>query len=108
MILMAKKSITRGRVESVFRKHGLSDKLNVVMDTTNYPLILDYVALGLGISVIVLGSENKVPPLHVRSVAKWLGSETTMLMRKKGTYKLPHMAGFRVIVRQTLARPDRE
>ena len=35
MIRMAKKSITRGRVESVFQKHALSDKLNVVMDTSN-------------------------------------------------------------------------
>src|SRR5262249_45125974 len=101
-------TLTRHRVERVFREHGLWERLNVIMETTNYALVIEYVTLGLGISVIAGNPDEKsLHGLYVRQVAKWFGEETIALVWKKGTYQLEHARGFRELVRQALV-PNQE
>jgi LysR family cys regulon transcriptional activator len=128
-VLMTPGTLPRHRVERVFREHGLWDRLNVVMETTNNALVVDYVLLGLGISVIS-GSPDEGPlqalfasmatqpgranagkpglapaqGLHVRRMTRWFGEETIALVWRKGAYYSEHVRSFRELVRQALTR----
>ncbi len=104
-VLLAKETITRRQIERVLHQHGLLDRLNVVVDTTNYDLVLDYVAAGLGISVLVSGPDlRRRKRLHVRSATDWFGEETTVLLLKKGTYHSPHLKALEEIIRQSMTQ----
>jgi DNA-binding transcriptional LysR family regulator len=107
MISGAKGSRFRTRIDRVFQKHGLLDKLHVVLETGNANVLAEYVALGLGISVVPRAIQRQDwRTLHFRSVASTFGEEQVLLAWKKGASELPQVAGFRAIVRQALGQPD--
>jgi DNA-binding transcriptional LysR family regulator len=106
-VLMARETLTRTWVERVFRERGLWKKVNVVMETKSYPLVLEYVALGLGISVVARNpTEDLRQRLEVYPAARWFGEETTALVWRKGAYQPEHVRGFREIVHRALANPS--
>lgn len=104
MILMGEDSVTRGRAERVFESHGLRNRLNVVLSSTNDQLIADYVALGLGITVSPMDPTSKsCRALHVRDVTRWFGHETYALVHKRGTVEPAHTQTFRRLILHALA-----
>lgn len=104
-LVLSRGSRLRARLDRLFQQHGLLDKLNVVMETTNGYLVPEYVALGLGVAIT---TRNCVATLrrrlHARSVVHLFGDISVVVLRKKGTYELPHVQQFREIVRRSLAR----
>jgi DNA-binding transcriptional LysR family regulator len=104
-VLMAQDTITRRRVDRVFESHGLLQQLNVVLDATNYSLVLDSVALGLGISIVAAGPQRDFGRrLHVHPLNRSFGIETTALIRKKGIPAASHVRAFEDLVRRSRSR----
>lgn len=102
-LVLSQGSRLRSRLDRLFLQHGLLDKLNVVLETTNGYLVPEYVALGLGIAVT---TRNCLAPVrrrvHARSVVHLFGDISVVVVRKKGAYEVPHAARFRTIVRRAL------
>jgi molybdate transport repressor ModE-like protein len=108
LVLAAEGSRSRTRFDRVLREHGLLLKRRIALDTTNGALLTHYVELGLGISVVPLSTQHpSYRSLHVRSVRHWFGDEPVMIIRRKGEPELSHVAAFREIVHEALARPGR-
>jgi DNA-binding transcriptional LysR family regulator len=103
MVLTAKGSRSRTRVERIFQEQGLLQQVRVVLETTNSHVIFEYVQIGLGITLTPLNTAIwSRTGLHIRSVANWFGEEPVLLMRRKGAHALPHVAGFRAVVLEML------
>jgi DNA-binding transcriptional LysR family regulator len=52
LVLMAKGSLARSRVERVFREEAVGREPNLSMDTTNALMILEFVKMGLGVGSV--------------------------------------------------------
>jgi molybdate transport repressor ModE-like protein len=104
LVLVSEGSQARIRIDRVLQAHGLLEKRTIALDTTNGALVLLYVELGLGVTLLPMSPTR--PPrktLHVCSVARWFGEEPVYIVRRKGGTELSHATAFRDIVRGALA-----
>ena len=107
LVMLAKDTVTRRRVDSVFERHGLLRQMNIVLEATNSLLVLDAVALGMGISIVPADPlRDGGRRLHVRPMERWFGEQTGALVRKKGVPAASHVRAFQTLVRRSLAKLD--
>jgi DNA-binding transcriptional LysR family regulator len=106
LILMARGSRARARVDQVLRSRSLEDRARIAMDTTNAAMILEYVksGLGIGIASFVTAAAPRWN-LVARSVARLFGHERIMFVQRKDATPEPHASTFRSILKKSLEVP---
>jgi DNA-binding transcriptional LysR family regulator len=107
LIMPAGGTNSRERIESVFSKHGLLDKLHVVLDASHFELIIGYVRLQFGIALTSLSPEtlNQVKQkgsqfagLEIRDLTGIFGTEEIVLIRRPARFEQEHQRVFCEIV----------
>ena len=107
LVLASEESGSRIQLERVFMKAGIHENMQVTMTASTLPLILSYVSMGFGISLITASSAFKLPAskrgqprLVVRHVQDLFGHEQVVILQRKGRYELPHVKAFRELVEE--------
>lgn len=79
--------------------------MKVTTTATNRALLLDYVAIRLGITICTSANGAKLPrpgpgecKLTMRSLASLFGHEEVVLVQRKNRHELPHIRAFRELV----------
>jgi DNA-binding transcriptional LysR family regulator len=84
LVLMAKGSRARTRVDRVLREAGVEGGLRLSMDTTNALMILEFVKLGLGVGIAsFVASAAPRWRLAARDVSRLFGRERVAVVRRK-------------------------
>jgi LysR family cys regulon transcriptional activator len=84
LVLMAKGSRARSRVERVFREEVAGREPDLSMDTTNALMILEFVKMGLGVGIGSFVTE--VAPrwrLETRDLSRLFGRERVVIVRRR-------------------------
>jgi DNA-binding transcriptional LysR family regulator len=107
LVLASEESGSRIQLERVFLKAGLHDRMNVTMTASTLPLIMSYVGMNFGVSLITAASTFKLPAsrqgqprLILRNIQDLFGHEQVVLLQRKGRYELPHVKAFRELVEE--------
>jgi len=105
LILPFEESSSRKRVEDVFAKGGLSDRLNVTLTAGSLSLIMTYVGMGLGVSVVSASPSLQPPPptageqpIVFRDLTHLFGTDEILLLQRRGHHEIPHVRIFRELV----------
>ena len=105
LILPFEESSSRKRVEDVFAKAGLGEKLNVTLTAGSLSLIMTYVAMGLGVSVVSASPSLEPPqpaageqPIVFRELTHLFGTDEILLLQRRGHHEIPHVRIFRELV----------
>src|SRR5262249_17864066 len=105
IITTAEPSPNRTLLDRLLRKHRLSGKAHLLMEAGNYHLILRYVALGLGVSLLYLPAQDRLslPGVHARVFSgEWPAPPVALVVRKHA--HLPaHVTAFRALLRRHVA-----
>jgi hypothetical protein len=79
--------------------------MKVTTTATNRALLLDYVAIRLGITICTGANDSKLPrpgpgecELTMRNLAALFGHEEVVLVQRKNRHELPHLRAFRELV----------
>jgi DNA-binding transcriptional LysR family regulator len=92
-------------LETLLRRHDLLDRMHIVMESSSTDIVLKYVALGIGIAVLYLGSEVDGLPRDVQ--ARPLDEETEQMrvaiLLRKGAHLPDHVRKFGATVRRSLS-----
>lgn len=110
LVLAPEESSSHRQIRHVFAEAGLAARMNVTMTTTNRALLLNYVAIGFGISIGTSGASVKPPKrgageaeVVVRELASLFGHEEVFLVQRKGRFEPAHVRAFRELVEKALA-----
>jgi DNA-binding transcriptional LysR family regulator len=109
LILAGEASSSRIQFEQVAAKAGLSDQLNVRITANHVGLMLNYVLLGMGLSIVTsaaleaaLLTAAQKKRLVLRDLSQVLGHEEIVLLYHRGRYEASHMQEFRESVVSSL------
>jgi len=84
LVLMAKGSLARSRVERVFREEVVGREPHLSVDTTNALMILEFVKMGMGVGIGSFVTE--VAPrwkLETRDLSRLFGRERVVIIRRR-------------------------
>lgn len=105
LVLAPEESSSHRQIRHVFAQAGLAGRMNVTMTATNRALLLNYVAIGFGISIGTSAASVKPPKrgageaeVVVREAAGLFGHEEVFLMQRKGRFEPAHVRAFRELV----------
>ena len=104
LVLMAKGSRARSRVERVFREEGAGREPDLSMDTTNALMVLEFVKMGLGVGIASF--VTAVAPrwrLETRDLSRLFGRERVVIVRRRDDERDPVTDAFRRILKEHLA-----
>lgn len=102
---------TRKRVDEVFSKAGVLDKLKIVFETSTKDLLLQYVQIGSGITIVPISpryrAKSQAPygdirKLGFRDVSNMFGHEQIVILRRRHRRESPHQQAFRRIVLESI------
>ncbi|MGE3806432.1 MAG: LysR family transcriptional regulator [Gemmataceae bacterium] len=104
-IMPARETQPRRHLEDVLRRHGLRERIRVVLESRHFALTQTCVAIGLGITLLY-GLDAKRPPagLWLRSATDWFGATPVAIVTRKGAAREPHVEAFLKIARRRLGR----
>jgi DNA-binding transcriptional LysR family regulator len=107
LVMSSKGTNTRTRVDDVFAKAGLIDRLRIVCETSTKDLLLQYVQLEFGIAVVPISPRyktqasspyNNTGNLHFHDVSRVFGHEQIVILRRRHRREPEHQKAFREIV----------
>jgi DNA-binding transcriptional LysR family regulator len=107
LILSAKGTNTRTRIDEVFARYGLIDQMNVACEASTKEICLQYVEMGFGITIAPLsqryqrqvGSPSSgARNLAFRDISKTFGREPIVVIRRRDRYEPEHQITFRDLV----------
>ena len=85
--------------------------MKVTTTATSRALLLDYVAIRLGITICTSANDAKLPrpgsgecKLTMRDLTALFGREEVFLLQRKSRYELPHIRAFREMVLTAMAK----
>jgi DNA-binding transcriptional LysR family regulator len=102
---------TRRRVDEVFAKAGLLEKLRIVFVTSTKDLLLQYVQIGSGIAIVPISPRycaksaapyGDIRKLGFRDVSNMFGHEQIVILRRRHRREPPHQQAFREIVMECI------
>jgi DNA-binding transcriptional LysR family regulator len=103
LVLMARGSRARARVDRVLRELGAERDLRLAMDTTNALMVLEYVRSGMGVGVATFVTEAAARwRLESRDLSRLFGRERIVLVRRKSAERDATSEAFRAILKETL------
>jgi DNA-binding transcriptional LysR family regulator len=89
LVLAYKTAYSRRRVEEVFHRHDLTDRLRVAAETSSDEYTLPCVRAGLGVGITVgKGRGPLYQGLAVRSLRRWFGTARLGFLWKRGAHIL--------------------
>ena len=98
---------TRTRVDKVFAKAGLLDKLRIACETSTKDLLLQYVQIGFGIAIVPISPRYRaksaapygdIRELGFRDVSRVFGHEQIVILRRRHRREPQHQQSFRQTV----------
>ncbi|MBL9146470.1 MAG: LysR family transcriptional regulator [Verrucomicrobiaceae bacterium] len=105
LVLASDTSSSHRQIRQVFEKAGLAHRMNVTTTATNRALLLDYVAIRLGVTICTSAADTRLPrpgpgecELTQRDVSTLFGHEEVFIVQRKGRHELPHVRAFREAV----------
>ena len=105
LVLSVEQSSSHRQIRHIFTQAGLGGRMNVTTTATNRALLLDYVAIRLGITICTSANDAKLPrpgpgecELTMRNLTALFGHEEVFLLQRKGRHELPHVKAFREMV----------
>ncbi len=104
LVLMAKGSRARSRVDRAFAEGGAGREPTLSMDTTNALMVLEFVRMGLGVGIASF--VTAVAPrwrLESRDVSRFFGHERMVLVRRKEGGPDPLIDAFQETLRARLS-----
>lgn len=111
LVLAPEESSSHRQIRRVFTQAGLAERMNVTMTATNRALLLNYVAIGFGISIGTSAASVKPPKrsageaeIVVRKVEELFGHEEVCLVRRKGRHEPAYVCAFRELVEKALGQ----
>lgn len=107
LILAGEHTSSRMQFDHIVAHAGLSERVNVAMTASNHQVILNYVAMGLGVAIVTRPSHDGAATserLMIRDFSHVLGHEHVVLLHPKGRHELAHVKAFRELVVQQFRR----
>ena len=105
LVLSVEQSSSYRQIRHIFAQAGLGGRMKVTTTATNRALLLDYVAIRLGITICTSANDAKLPrpgagecELTMRDLSVLFGHEEVFLLQRKSRYELPHVRAFRELV----------
>ncbi|MEM1226984.1 MAG: LysR family transcriptional regulator [Planctomycetota bacterium] len=98
---------TRARVDQIFDRAGLRDQLRIACETSTKDLLLQYVEMGFGITIVPISplyydkaasSDGPSRQLAFRDMSGIFGHEQIVILRRRHRREPPHQKAFRDIV----------
>jgi DNA-binding transcriptional LysR family regulator len=107
LIVPPARSYAYRMTERLFRRHGLIDRMEIVMECRSTDLILNYVSLGLGIAVIFLGESvrRSLKNLHTHVLDARLPRLNVAILTRKHFHLSGPGEAFRDLLRKHLRDP---
>jgi DNA-binding transcriptional LysR family regulator len=111
LVLSVEQSSSHRHVRSILAEAGLGARMKVTTTATDLTLLLDYVAIRLGITISTASSKAKLPrpgpgecELTMRDITHLFGEEKVVLLQRKSRHELPHVKAFREMVLKGMAK----
>jgi DNA-binding transcriptional LysR family regulator len=101
LLLPVESSSNRRRINAVFGRASLLQRMNVALESEMPATQFEYVRRGLGIAIVPLPGDIdclRAEGLSFRSVADIFGEETISYIRRRGEFETPCAAKFRELV----------
>ena len=105
LVLSGEQSSSHRHIRHIFTQAGLGARMNVTTTATNRALLLDYVAIRLGITISTSANNTKLPrpgpgecELTMRDITNLVGHEEVFLVQRKSRHELAHVKAFREMV----------
>ncbi len=105
LVLSVEQSSSHRHIRHIFTQAGFGGRMNVTTTATNRALLLDYVAIRLGITICTSANDAKLPrpgpgecELTMRNLTAIFGHEEVFLLQRKSRHELPHVKAFREMV----------
>lgn len=102
LILAGEASSSRMQFDHLVARAGLTDRVNICLTANNLALILNYVAIGMGVALITRPARDAtpIPPeleqqLAFRDLSHILGHEQFVILHPRGRHELSHVRAFR-------------
>jgi DNA-binding transcriptional LysR family regulator len=90
LVLGEAEAYSRHRVQEVFHRHNLTDRLHVVTETSSDEYTLACVRAGLGIGIAIGNPRSPIyHGLGVRSLRRWFGAARVGFMWRRGAHVAP-------------------
>jgi DNA-binding transcriptional LysR family regulator len=105
LVLSVEQSSSHRQIRHILNRAGLGARMKVTTTATNRALLLDYVAIRLGITICTSANDAKLPrpgagecELTMRDLSALFGHEEVSLLQRKCRHELPHVRAFRELV----------
>ncbi len=108
LVLTGEGSSSRLQFDAVVAAAGLTERVDLAMTASNLFVILNYVAMGMGVAILTLPAYEGVPlpqagePLAIRDISHLVGHERLVLLHPRGRHERPHVKAFRERVAGTM------
>jgi DNA-binding transcriptional LysR family regulator len=104
IILPPRGSHSHRVLERLLQRHGIADRVHVLMESRAVGVVCHYAALGLGISLLYVGSEicRFIPNLRLRPFDAGVPRLPVAMVMRKGIHVTESVAHFRDTVRERL------
>lgn len=105
LILPSAGTNARSRIDEVFLNAGISEEIQLALDSNNAGLLLSYVEQGLGIALTSMSprlAESCSARLALRDVSDLFGKEDILLVQRKQRHPLSHATAFVNVVLKTV------
>lgn len=110
LVLSVEESSSHRQIRHIFNQAGLGGRMNVTTTASNRALLLDYVAIRLGVTICTSANDATLPTpgpgeceLTMRNLVHLFGEEEVVLLQRKSRYELPHVRIFRETVLEELS-----
>lgn len=111
LVLSVEQSSSHRQIRHILSQAGLGARMKVTTTATNRALLLDYVAIRLGITICTSANDAKLPrpgagecELTIRDLSALFGHEEVSLLQRKCRHELPHVRAFRELVLAAMAK----
>ena len=107
LVLPSAAANCRSKLDECFRNAGVLHALNVVVDASNFDLLVDHVIGGFGICVMSVSpailkkaekGDRSLRGIGFRNITRLFGEETIVLLQRTGRFEPPHHTAFRELV----------
>jgi DNA-binding transcriptional LysR family regulator len=111
LVLSVEESSSHRQIRHIIAQAGLAARMKVSTTATSRALLLDYVAIRLGVTICTSANDAKLPrpgagecELTMRNLTALFGHEEVSLLQRKSRYELPHVRAFRELVVTAMAK----
>jgi len=102
LITQLEGTLSRRRLEQLLRRHNLTEQAHLVMISSHFDVIRNYVTAGIGIAMVYASPAAATPGLRLRVFDPGLEGLPVALVQRKGAHLSSAAQEFRQLVRDSL------